>query len=243
MPKSKASLRDVAVRSIGRLKKTEEFIGEKGQDAQALTVGAHTENVGAQAPTPQKVGAHTGGLVGAHKKDRHKPGRARRHVRLSSEIDAKIQHFLIDSGLNLQDFMEIVAAHFFECVGAHKATNVGAQAPIDDLMIYKTRDDIIMCYNQYTGNKWKPRDDAVGREFNNVDPRIIEIGIIHTLVNYSQSRTKGQRIYSFNYFVNEIRKVAEAPFDKKYLDAYLRSRREMWAKLSAEKGKNLKVRG
>jgi len=171
----------------------------------------------------------------------------------------KIKHFCADRNIQLQDFVELVAAHYFECGGVHKSEKVGVHKPHDDLMIRntddlmisssddvgvhksekvgvhtshddlmirKTDDDIIMLYQRYTENKWKSADDRAARALNNIDRRIIEIGILNTLLN-----ARGKRINSFAYFLPEIQTLIEINLHKETIDVYLERRRQQWQAL------------
>jgi hypothetical protein len=131
--------------------------------------------------------------------------------------------------MQMQDLHELALAYYIEHVGAHNP-NVGAHnsdvwAPHDDLMIFKTLDDIIMLYRRLTNRKWTAADDRAGYKYNNIDRRLIEIGMIHTYLN-----ERGKKINSFAYFIPEIDLMINLQVDISYLDVYLRARREMLAK-------------
>jgi hypothetical protein len=88
---------------------------------------------------------------------------------------------------------------------------------------WSTDRDIIALYQSYTGNRWKPTDDQVGKDLHEIDRRIIEIGILQTLLN-----AKGRKIHSFAYFMPEIQVLIEVNLQKETLDAFLQTRRQQW---------------
>jgi hypothetical protein len=161
-------------------------------------------------------------------------------ITMTDFIELVVNHFFLV--VNHQD--DVVVNHQDDVVVNHRARVMINDDNIDDdiikvvvnhqnvvnhhekditIKMRKTRSDIVILYEQYSGNKWKLRDDRVGQQFNNVDGKIIELGIIQTLFN-----AKGRKINSFAYFVPEIEAIRDAPFNKDLLDAYVKRRREQW---------------
>jgi hypothetical protein len=71
--------------------------------------------------------------------------------------------------------------------------------------LWKTQPRIINLYLAYNPvfnekTKWNVRDDDAGLPFNNVDIRIVEMGIIQTQANKGFTG----KINSFSYYVPEI---------------------------------------
>lgn len=80
-----------------------------------------------------------------------------------------------------------------------------------------------MLYRNYTSNRWKPHDDTAGKEQNGTDRRLLEIGILNTMLNF-----KGRRINSFKYFLPEIEELQMSKLGEETLDIMLKRRREQW---------------
>ncbi|MBA3768525.1 MAG: hypothetical protein H0W99_16415 [Acidobacteria bacterium] len=192
-------------------------------------VDAHSEAVGVLASTPTKADAHTAPQVDAHKNDRHSKTRARVSLRPNKDILQRFRVFCAQHGIDLQDFFELAGVHYIEYVDAHKLQVVDAKTPSDDLMIFKTDDDIICLYREYTGNRWKPGDDRAAARFNQTDRRVIELGILQT-----KFRAGRKRINSFAYFVPEIEEIIELQISTEMLAVVLRRRREQWVKLQGQ---------
>jgi len=228
------------------------------------------ENVAVKPSTFENVAVHTKHVAVHKRKDRHKLGRYKLTIRLNLDMANKIKQFCLETNLDIQDFIELAAVHYIENVAVHKIAVDGHKNKMwpsyDDMMInttdddiiresakvdghistsdvmipWSTDDDIIMLYQNYTGNRWKPADDRVGKELHETDRRIIEIGILQTLLN-----AKGRKIHSFAYFMPEIQVLMEVNLQRETLDAFLQRRRQQWQavleqKSSQVKGKNSK---
>jgi hypothetical protein len=173
-------------------------------------------------------------------KDRHSKNKIKRTIRYSLAIDKQIQDFCAKHKLHLQDFHELAVAHYMASVDGHKTANTvnvdghnfTKWPSHDDLMIFKTHDDIIMRYERLTGRKWKPSDDRAATPFNNIDHQLIEIGMIHTYI-----QAKGKRINSFAYFIPEIQTMIDANFDRSNLGVYLKARRKLLLNWMKKQGK------
>jgi hypothetical protein len=169
--------------------------------------------------------------VDGHKKDRHRKGRIKYTGRFEPNIFSKIRHFCVDKKLDLQEFFELAAVHFMEQVAVHQEKEVASMLAHDDLlMIWKSTDDIIMRYRAMTGNRWKPADDRAAARFNQTDIRLVEIGMLYTVL-----RTKAKKINSFAYFIPEIEEVLAVKLADETIDALLKHRRAQWEKLKKER--------
>jgi hypothetical protein len=208
-----------------------------GEEAPTSAAKAPT-HVGAEAPTidstqaPILVGAKVPTSVGTHKQgDRHAPGNYRVNSRIPEALAIELKHLALDMEIDFQELVAQALTHFKQCVGAHikeqvgeqSPTSVGAKVRYDDLKIFKTYDDIINLYEVYTGNRWKVKDDRDGQQFNGLDRRIIEVGILQTLLNF-----RGRKINSFKYFIPEIEIAIQANLKGETLDIFLKRRREQW---------------
>jgi len=154
-------------------------------------------------------------------------------VRLDEELIAALKEVAHQLGQGLQEIIHAAAVQFLESPAVQSYKTGDGRMALDDKMIWKTRDDIIILYEQYSGNKWKGRDDIIGQAYNETDGRIIEIGIIQTLMNHRQGAHRQEHIHTFRYFTHEINKIIDAPFNRDLLDAYLKRRREVWRELSS----------
>lgn len=179
----------------------------------------------------QMVASHQNHRVASHRKgDRHSKNKVLLGIRQTADIVRQVKEFCAKHNLQLQDFYELAASHYISHVASHQpanelATMVASQLAHDDLMIFKTHDDIIMLFKQMTGRKWTASDDRTAAPFNGVDRRLIEIGMINTVI-----QARGRRINSFAYFIPEIQTMIDLHVDNQNLDAYLRRRRELLTK-------------
>lgn len=208
-----------------------------GEEAPTLDANAPT-SAGTESPTltseqyPTLVGAKVPTNVGTHKqRDRHAPGSYRVNSRIPEVLATELKHLALDMGIDFQELVAQALTHFKQCVGAHIKEQVGEQSFVsagakvhyDDLKIFKTYDDIIMLYEAYTGNRWKVKDDRDGQQFNGLDRRIIEVGILQTMLNF-----RGRKINSFKYFIPEIEIAIQANLKGETLELFLKRRREQW---------------
>lgn len=196
--------------------------------------GAQQQDLGVDTPTkikPERVITPTRGKsvrtqkkeAGVQKTDRHSADKKKVNFYMNREKLREMNVFATRCDLTLTDFFEMAGAHFMECVGVHKLKDVGGNAPHDDLKIYRTSDNIVMMYKQYTGGRWKPHCDYAAEQFNSADIRYVEIGILNTLLKF-----KGKKINSFRYFVPEIEEALAVKLGDETLDIMLKRRREQW---------------
>lgn len=99
-------------------------------------------------------------------------------------------------------------------------------------ILFKTRDDIIIAYEELTGNRFKPSDDHLASQFNDQDIRKIKLGIMQTVL-----QSGGKKTYSFGYYVPEIEEVlmANEHASDERLDGTLQRRQEQCERLWKEK--------
>ncbi len=111
--------------------------------------------------------------------------------------------------------------------------NVVNKLTHDDMMIFKTHEDIIMRFELYTNRKWTRRDDREGVRYNDTDIRLIEIAFIATIDKKLLGNTAKQPIKSFNYFTTEIDLLIQQQRDKELpanLDEYHKYVLSTWDK-------------
>lgn len=184
---------------------------------QQKTVTDKTKTVGARAPKLQLVGARQDLEVSEQRKS---PGKARVSLWPDSEILDEVKHFCHLRRITYSQFFELAAVDFIQKTG-EKTLPLGARysPQIDDLDLKPDLDETIINlfefwtngYNRkeikrgpVTSLKLNDRDRAAAAEFRDVDPRIIELGIIQTL---SQKQPGSGPIRSFRYYVPEIRQM------------------------------------
>jgi hypothetical protein len=226
---SKPSLRDLVTESIDREKDREKAkaafveIGRRS-DSSIGGIGGDTDSM--IATTVDSVIATTS-EVDSHQShqprkkdwrrgDRHRDTRKQVIFRLSpAKIIAVKQWCLDHDDVSMQDFLELA-------VDSMLSRTVDSTLSHDDVMkLYKTLPTIINLYRAYTGNKWNPNDDGAGHAFNDVDIRLIELGMCQTILN-----AQGRRIHSFKYFVPEIQLAMSAGLGEETLQIMHRHRKE-----------------
>lgn len=135
-------------------------------------------------------------------------------VRLNKGIANKINDFCYSRKIEKQVFFEALAGQFFATLAGQPATEyaeiLAGQPAHDDMMIFKTHEDIIMRYERYTNRPWNHHDDEIGSKFNSVDVRLIEAAMIFTIANKLGSSNAFQQIKSFKYFVSEIEYIVDS---------------------------------
>ncbi len=159
----------------------------------------------AQSSGQQKI--QVGGQqIKSRSGDRHQ--RKHETIRINEDILKRINIFCAQFGITKQEFWETLAVHHFEQFDKKLSTSfdtvVDSMLSHDDMMIFKTHDDIIMRYETYTNQQWTRRDDREGAPYNTIDIRLLEIAFISTIEKKLRGTTGKQPIKSFNYFTNEI---------------------------------------
>lgn len=175
-------------------------------------------------------------------------GRMALTVRYAPGIYKDIKDFCTENNVNVQDFCEAAASCYLNLLASQKNQKPASQndqvlaswqakklanwQAHDDLMISTTHDDIIMLYKKFTKRKWTASDDRAARKFNDTDRRLIEIGMIQTIIN-----ARGKKINSFAYFIPEIQVLIDLHASNQQLDVYLLARRDRLNKWLREQGK------
>jgi hypothetical protein len=161
-------------------------------------------------------------------------------LRPDVEILRKIKVYCAENNFTLTEFFEIAGLHLID-LDAQNQKNLGVLTPLDDRrldQLFKTNPLIIYLFREY--NKifnpqtvWKPKDDAVGIKYNEVDLRVVEIGIIQTQSNIleGESETKPER---FKYYTREIDKFNSLGYSEQLLDAILITNRKRWKEITGK---------
>jgi hypothetical protein len=207
----------------------------------------------AQTPSPEKLDTQKNQK---NRYDYRKYEAARSTVRINLHIDREIdkkvrQYCLIDAHpkVDLKDFYERGALMLLEYLDTQKQKGLGVEAPLDDRrmkMLYKTKPFVInlylaynTIYNEIVGKsspsrwkgKWTAKDDDLGRTYNDIDARIVELGILQTQTNKGFD-INGSKIQTFKYYTDEIEKCIAADVGTETLDVVLNYHRQVWKKLT-----------
>lgn len=180
--------------------------------------------------------------VASQQGDRHKI-KSKVTVRMSEDQLTEIKSFCKTHEVQIQDFFAIAASHYIDYVASqpalesanklatksasHTADNVASQQA--NKLIFKTSEDIIKLYHQFTSKRWTAVDDKAASRFNGADRRLLEIAMINVWM-----QARGKKINSFGYFTAEIEQLFELGIDQSNIDLYLTRRRELFDKCKKE---------
>jgi hypothetical protein len=239
------------------LPKTDEVQNENDLDAQNENLGRpKQENLGVLTPktalwtpkdssdldakTPKNKNLDAQKTAKSKKWVKYEQQRStdRLSLRPDVEILSKIRVYCAENNFTLTEFFEIAGLQLID-LDAQKQKNLDAKTPLDDRrlkMFYKTDNRIINLFREYNKifnaqTDWKPKDDAVGVKYNDIDLRVIEIGIIQTQSNIieGESETKPER---FKYYTREIDKFISIGYSDQLLDAILLTNRKRWKEIT-----------
>lgn len=183
---------------------------------------------------PQSVASHT--ATSLEPRPRYSGERARvAHVqwntRVYFDLAVEVDAFLKTVTWSKQEFTERAFRHMLDHIASHESDTVARHttdnlashtAPVasvqahDELMILRTDDKIIIMYEQWTDNRFNIRDDAIAKDYNNYDPRIIEAAILQAIL-----RKKGAKINAFAYFVDPIAEMVAAEMSENGLRGFV----------------------
>lgn len=154
------------------------------------------------------------------------------NLHIDKELDKKVRRYCIESEprTELREFYERAAVLLLDTQSNEK---LGANAPLDDRRLktlYKTKPFIINLYLAYNSifnpkSKWTVRDDEAGLSLNDVDLRIVELGILQTQANKNFSG----KINSFGYYLPEIENFLELNMPEDALQVMLTINRRNWS--------------
>jgi hypothetical protein len=104
------------------------------------------------------------------------------------------------------------------------------------MLTSKTKAPIINLYLAYNSilnpkTKWTIKDDDAGSRLNDVDLRIIELGILQT---QAQKNFKG-KVHSFTYYTHEIENFLALEIAGETLDVMLKLNRTTWERATGKK--------
>jgi hypothetical protein len=239
------------------LPKTDEVQNENGLDAQNKNLGRpkqekldaktpkalfwtskDSSDLDAKTPKNKNLDAQKTAKLKKWVKYEQQRSTDRLSLRPDVEILSKIRVYCAENNFTLTEFFEIAGLQMID-LDAQKQKNLDAKTPLDDRrlkMFYKTDNRIINLFREYNKifnaqTDWKPKDDAVGVKYNDIDLRVIEIGIIQTQSNIieGESETKPER---FKYYTREIDKFISIGYSDQLLDAILLTNRKRWKEIT-----------
>ncbi|MBX7223044.1 MAG: hypothetical protein K1Y36_24070 [Blastocatellia bacterium] len=129
-------------------------------------------------------------------------------IRFDAELNKKINNFCRTHNIEKQQFFREVASYTLDLPNDQLATVFRESefqlARADKMIIYKTHDDIIYRYREFTGRSWTAKDDRLGMRYNKVNPLLLDIAFVLTIERKLRGNTAREPIRSFNYFTTEI---------------------------------------
>ena len=160
-------------------------------------------------------------------------------IRAAEELVNEVRHFNVENKLDMKEFFELSARAFMDSFGYPNKKSLAINIALDDrrLMItFKTKVSIINLFREYNrilnpNSEWKPKDDAVGIAYNEVDLRLIEIGIITTQSNLIENGSD-TKISRFKYYTREIDKAVALDFGEETLAVMIESYRKRWREIT-----------
>ncbi len=173
------------------------------------------------------------GKWGKYDKTRNRKGI---FLRTDDDLTKQFKMFCIDNDLEFAQATEIAWMQFMESLDSQKSESLAIKIAHDDrrLMIrWKSKGHIINLHLRYTSIlnpkiRWNVRDDEKGVPLNEVDSRVIELGIIQTQF---QKSFKG-KINSFSYYLNEIDNFKRLEMSGEVLDTMLKINRQRWQQMT-----------
>ena len=168
-------------------------------------------------------------------------GTARLGIRPNAEILKKFKKFCIDKGIDVTVATELAWLKFMNLDDQH-LNKLDDWTTINNkelMMIFKSRPIIINLYYAYNrffnkNIKWKAKDDQTGAVYNEVDPRIVELGIIQTQCNLITEGNTNTQINGFQYYTNEINKFMQYEEQPQLLDMIIEINRKNWRTLTGK---------
>lgn len=235
-PGEKSPANSLSTEPASQLSTTKDSQKSTIQDSQlppASMLSTPTPKPASRLSTSKKVDSHRKKQVDSRKGDRHKSDKVPFNNRISEATLNRIKHFCLNHNLEQQEFAELSAIHFMDVVESHQPEKPASELALDDrdmMIMYKTSPSIINLYLQYNPeNRWKPADDYEGVKYNDVDVRIIEIGIIQTQFN-----ARFKKINSFKYYTTEIDIARDTPLANETIDIMLKQGRRRWSEATSK---------
>lgn len=164
-------------------------------------------------------------------------------LRTNEEITKRFKQFCIEKEWDFSHGTEVAWNKLMTDLDIQTSKGLDSLIALDDRrlkMLYQTKPFIINLYLRYNSifnelssasakskwsARWTPRDDEAAKKYNDIDIRIIELGIIQTQTN----KGIGQgRIQTFKYYVDEIENCLLAELNSETIDTILNYHRQVW---------------
>ena len=160
-------------------------------------------------------------------------------IRADEELISEVKHFNVEQKLDMREFFELSARRYIDSFGNPNTEDLASNIALEDrrmMIMFRTKPSIINLFREYNriltpNSEWKPKDDAVGIKYNEIDLRIVEIGIIVTQTNIIENETDTQ-VSRFKYYTREIDKMATIGFSPETLDVMIQTYRKRWSELT-----------
>ena len=160
-------------------------------------------------------------------------------IRADEELINEVKHFNVEQKLDMREFFELSARRYIDSFGNPNTEDLASNIALEDrrmMIMFKTKPSIINLFREYNriltpNSEWKPKDDAVGIKYNDIDLRIVEIGIIVTQTNIIENEADTQ-VSRFKYYTREIDKMATIGFSPETLDVMIQTYRKRWSELA-----------
>jgi hypothetical protein len=161
------------------------------------TKAVNNNLVDSTSPPELKAGVHQKSTVDSRKNDRHNKNKTRIQPRIDKVILKKIKGFCVKNGMELGEYIEMLALHHLELVESTKRETRSPQ--IDKTIHYRSSSLIINLYEtMMKKNRWTWNDDKEAARFSDDQIDAIECAMIRTIIRAKQP------IRTFKYFIPEI---------------------------------------
>jgi hypothetical protein len=137
------------------------------------------------------------------------------HIRPDGKLLKRLRAYCAKSGENISDVFAFAVRNHLNKVW-QTDNNRNLQAQKKAFSVYKTKRHIIDLYLEYNPqNKWKFNDDEVAYLYNDVDLRLVKIGILQQSVNQSSA---AQPVKGFSHYTEAIDFWIDNPLSYKAID-------------------------
>ncbi len=175
--------------------------------------------------------------VSRHKVKLRNPNEGQVAFWINKDLLKQIEHLCLEMSISKKEFFERVSRHAVENMSSPLVQSfqdlVSRNLDHDDMMRWKTCEDVIMAFQNFSGQKWSYRDDKHGHRYNDADIRVVEIAIVRCIERKLNGNTGDRPVKSFAYFTEEIdftlQEVRAGTFPAP-VDAYHKYALEVWGK-------------
>lgn len=163
-------------------------------------------------------------------------------LRTNEDLTKEFKQFCIRQGWDFSYGTELAWKGIMESLDIQKEGSLDIMISHDDRrlrLLFKTKPTIINLYLQYNSvfnpkTKWSVKDDEAASKFNEVDLRLIELGIIQTQGN----KNFAGKINSFGYYAHEIQAFIDLSLPAESIETMLEINRKRWQMATGKTVKN-----